>query len=68
MKGSIELRNNKFCVIPFDEPNECYTIYNQTQDYMIGDEVEFEIIDEFTHPQYYLNVGWGDGIKMAKLL
>jgi hypothetical protein len=30
-------------------------------------EVEFEIIDEFTHPEYYHGVGWGDGIKMAKL-
>jgi hypothetical protein len=30
-------------------------------------EVEFEIIDEFTHPQYYESVGWGDGVKYAKL-
>lgn len=34
---------------------------------MEGREVEFELVDEFTHPQYYQNVGWGDGIKMAKI-
>lgn len=31
-------------------------------------DVEFEIVDEFTHPELYLNVGWGDGIKFAKLI
>jgi hypothetical protein len=31
-------------------------------------EVEFEIVDEFTHPELYTNVGWGDGIKYAKLI
>jgi hypothetical protein len=30
--------------------------------------VEFEIIDEFTHPELFTNVGWGDGIKYAKLI
>jgi hypothetical protein len=31
-------------------------------------EVEFEITDEFTHPELYRGVGWGDGIKYAKLI
>lgn len=31
-------------------------------------DVEFEVIDEFTHPHLYENVGWGDGIIYAKLL
>jgi len=31
-------------------------------------EVEFEMVDEFTHPELYTNVGWGDGIKYAKLI
>jgi hypothetical protein len=30
--------------------------------------VEFEIIDEFTHPELFTNVGWGDSIKYAKLM
>lgn len=33
-----------------------------------GVEVEFELIDEFSHPQYYENVGWGDGVELAKLV
>jgi len=33
-----------------------------------GKQVEFEIIDEFTHPSFYKVVGWGDGIKYAKLI
>jgi hypothetical protein len=31
-------------------------------------EVEYEIIDEFTHPELYQGVGWGDGIQYAKLI
>jgi len=27
--------------------------------------VEFDIIDEFTNPELYEGVGWGDGIKYA---
>lgn len=34
---------------------------------MEGLAVEFELIDEFTNPQYYENVGWGDGVELAKL-
>jgi regulator of RNase E activity RraB len=30
-------------------------------------EVEFEIIDEFSHSHLYEGVGWGDGITYAKL-
>jgi hypothetical protein len=32
-----------------------------------GDSVEFEIIDEFTHPQLFEHVGWGEGITCAKI-
>ena len=34
---------------------------------MEGVKVKFKQIDEFTDPEYYENVGWGDGIKLAKL-
>jgi hypothetical protein len=30
-------------------------------------EVEFNIVDEFTHPELFTNVGWGDGRACAKL-
>ena len=32
-----------------------------------GDLVDFEITDEFTHPELYTDIGWGDGIQYAKL-
>ncbi len=32
-----------------------------------GDTVDFEMIDEFTHPELYTDIGWGDGIQYAKL-
>lgn len=33
-----------------------------------GKQVDFEIIDEFTNPEYYKKVGWGDGESYAHLL
>jgi hypothetical protein len=32
-----------------------------------GDTIDFEIIDEFSHPQLFTHIGWGDGITCAKL-
>jgi len=39
-----------------------------TDNLFYGKEVEFEITDEFTHQHLYKGVGWGDGIKYAKLI
>ena len=33
----------------------------------IGDEVEFEIVDEFTHSHLFESISWGDGPPCAKL-
>lgn len=50
-----------------------YPIYDkdlgQVKDYpiLIGDTVEFEIVDEFTHPQLFTHIGWGDAVTCAKL-
>ena len=33
----------------------------------IGSEVEFEIVDEFSHPVLFDNVPWGEGYKCAKI-
>lgn len=33
-----------------------------------GQLVEFMIVDEFTHPQLFYNVGWGDGITCGKII
>jgi hypothetical protein len=29
--------------------------------------IEFDIVDEFTHPNLFHNIGWGDGLKCAKI-
>lgn len=50
---------------PYDV-NICNAYGDYSVDW-IGKEVEFEIVDEFTHPKLYEGVGWGDGIKYAKL-
>jgi len=33
----------------------------------VDSEVEFEIVDEFSHPHLFENVSWGDGYKCAKI-
>jgi hypothetical protein len=33
-----------------------------------GQLVEFIIVDEFTHPQLFYNIGWGDGVTCAKII
>ena len=33
-----------------------------------GDHVQFMIVDEFTHPELFSHVGWGDGITCAKII
>jgi len=35
---------------------------------IIGKDVEFIIVDEFTHPHLYKGIDWGDGIKYAKIV
>ena len=30
-------------------------------------DVEFDIVDEFNNPELFRGIGWGDGIKYAKL-
>jgi hypothetical protein len=33
-----------------------------------GQQVQFIIVDEFTHPELFYNVGWGDGITCGKII
>lgn len=33
----------------------------------VGTEVDFDIVDEFTHPYLFDNLTWGDGFKCAKI-
>lgn len=60
-------------VVMVDEADSTYEtvpLYPNTPsiNLFFGKEVEFEITDEFTHPELYRGVGWGDGIKYAKLI
>lgn len=43
-------------------------VLTQTISSFEGLDVHVELIDEFTHPQYYENVGWGDGAELAKII
>ena len=33
-----------------------------------GQQVHFIIVDEFTHPELFGHVGWGDGITCGKII
>lgn len=33
-----------------------------------GDVIEFETVDEFTHPKLFQEVGWGEGPACAKII
>jgi hypothetical protein len=33
-----------------------------------GKEVQFEEIDEFTHPHLFFDIPWGDGISCARIV
>jgi hypothetical protein len=60
-------------VVTIDETTfikETLPLYPNTSyiNLFFGKEVEFEITDEFTHQELYKGVGWGDGIKYAKLI
>jgi hypothetical protein len=32
-----------------------------------GDTVFFDLVDEFSHPELFTHIGWGDGVTCAKL-
>lgn len=32
-----------------------------------GAEVDFDVVDEFTHPELFTNKAWGEGVNYAKL-
>ncbi len=46
--------------------SKAYPVYNnEAPEGLLGLIVCFEILDEFTHPELFENVGWGDGIIYA---
>lgn len=49
-----------------DDASICIRYSDYSTDW-IGKNVEFEIVDEFTHPELFRGIGWGDGAQFAKL-
>ena len=75
MKGNL-LKTKQGWVVKYDQrtlllhPDDIKTI-NQYGDYSVdwdGKEVNFDIIDEFTHPELYKFSAWGEGYGYAKLI
>jgi hypothetical protein len=67
--GVAEVWEERLPLHPDDESLWMFAELNEEwKDKLDGKEVDFEIVDEFTHPELYTNVGWGDGIKYAKLI
>jgi len=55
----------------FGAPKEM-SVYYKDQDWLCpgdnGKEINFEIVDEFTHPKLFENIGWGDGPACANII
>jgi hypothetical protein len=61
--------DTKFTMLSL-HPDDIKTI-NQYGDYSVdwdGKEVDFNIVDEFTHPELYKFNAWGEGNIYAKLI
>ncbi len=41
---------------------------NKTQEFKENDSVEFIIVDEFTHPNLFQKISWGEGTETAYIL
>lgn len=81
MKGIIKETPDGLRVEYFDENNEKVKLLPLHQSkfssmsrlndditkYVVGTEVEFDIVDEFTHPYLFDNLSWGDGYECAKI-
>lgn len=68
MKGTIKtIDGNLFCVCIIEGWETFYPLhpYNIAVE---GMEVDFELVDEFTHPHLFSGVGWGDGSAHANII
>ncbi len=41
---------------------------NKTQELKENDDVDYIIVDEFTHPNLFQNIPWGEGTETAYVL
>ena len=62
-EGVLRKRNDTFEVVCGSKTYPAYN--NKANEAHIGLIVCFDILDEFTHPHLYDNIGWGDGIIYA---
>jgi hypothetical protein len=68
MTGKAKIIGNDAYIIVIE--NDWETMYpiwpgDQVVD---GEVYEFKFIDEFTNPELFLNVGWGDSEQYAKII
>jgi len=73
MKGKIKKLKEQWYVMTVEECDwiTYYPIHNpgkHLEESSDGEQVEFEIADEFTHPHLYHGVSWGDGEKKAIII
>ena len=72
MKGIIVKTKDK-CVIEYETGTVPLKVSlpihpDDIEQVVQGQQVEFIMVDEFTHPELFYNVGWGDGITCGKLI
>jgi len=63
MRGILKIIGQELYIITERETQ--YPIHQSSIKLPPDSFVEFELIDEFTNPEFYEGVGWGDGIKYA---
>lgn len=50
------------------EFSEMEIVFDNLESRATNQPVTIELIDEFTHPHMFENVGWGDGSTCAKII
>jgi hypothetical protein len=63
MKGLLKHNGKEWVVTYTDFIDKVIPLYRTD----VEKEVDFEIVDEFSHEYLFYNVGWGEGPPCAKL-
>ena len=67
MRGILKIIGKDLYVVTTEEGEweTHYPLHPSSIKLPIGSDVEFDIIDEFTNPELYEGIGWGDGQEYA---
>lgn len=73
MKGELKYNGEQWVVFNVIEDVE-YPLYYKDSEFIdsafqttFKKDVDFELVDEFTHSELFRGVAWGEGTKCAKL-